>query len=45
MVAAPDHNHAVVTMMALKMGKHILPKPLTHSVGAIGSAAAAGVAT
>ena len=33
MVATPDHHHAVVTMMALRMGKHVFcQKPLTHSV-------------
>jgi len=33
MIATPDHNHAVVTMAALKMGKHVhCQKPLTHSV-------------
>ncbi|OHB72081.1 MAG: hypothetical protein A2V70_20955 [Planctomycetes bacterium RBG_13_63_9] len=33
MIATPDHAHAVVTMMALGMGKHVFcQKPLTHSV-------------
>src|SRR5271157_5563801 len=32
-VARPDHVHAAVTMMALKMHKHVhCRKPLTHSV-------------
>ena len=32
-VATPDHSHAVISMMALKMGKHVhCQKPLTHSV-------------
>ncbi len=32
-VAMPDHTHAVASMMAIKMGKHVFcEKPLTHSV-------------
>ena len=32
-IATPDHTHAVIAMMAIKMGKHVhCQKPLTHSV-------------
>ncbi len=32
-VSTPDHTHAVIAMMAIKMGKHaFVQKPLTHSV-------------
>jgi len=34
MIATPDHNHAVVTLAALELGKHVFcQKPLVHSVG------------
>ena len=46
MVATPDHLHAVISMMAIKMGKHVFcQKPLTHSVHeALALAKAAGEA-
>ncbi|MBN1359846.1 MAG: Gfo/Idh/MocA family oxidoreductase [Sedimentisphaerales bacterium] len=49
-VATPDHTHAVASMMAIKMGKHVFcEKPLTHSMDEArriaGAAREAGVAT
>ncbi len=35
-VATPDHTHAVVGMMAIKLGKHVyIQKPMAHSVGEV----------
>ncbi|MEN6311396.1 MAG: Gfo/Idh/MocA family oxidoreductase [Acidobacteriota bacterium] len=32
-VSTPDHNHAVIAMAAIKMGKHVyVQKPLTHTI-------------
>ncbi len=32
-VTMPDHNHAVIAMTAIKMGKHVyVQKPLTHTI-------------
>jgi predicted dehydrogenase len=32
-ISTPDHTHAVATMMAIKLGKHVYTqKPLTHDV-------------
>jgi predicted dehydrogenase len=35
-VATPDHTHAVATMMAIKMGKHVYcEKPLAHDISEV----------
>ena len=49
-IATPDHTHAVITMKAIKMGKHVYcEKPLAHSIYEVRklteAAREAGVAT
>jgi hypothetical protein len=49
-IATPDHTHAVITMKAIKMGKHVYcEKPLAHSIYEVRkvteAARQAGVAT
>jgi predicted dehydrogenase len=35
-IAAPDHHHAVATLTAMKLGKHVYcEKPLAHSIGEV----------
>lgn len=32
-VSTPDHNHAIITLAAMQMGKHVyVQKPLTHDI-------------
>lgn len=32
-ISTPDHNHAIIAMMAMQMGKHVyVQKPLTHDI-------------
>jgi len=49
-VATPDHTHAVATLAAIQMKKHVYcEKPLTHTIrearSVVGAAARAGIST
>ena len=35
-IAAPDHHHAVASLIAMKLGKHVYcEKPMAHSIGEV----------
>ena len=35
-IAAPDHHHAVASLIAMQLGKHVYcEKPMAHSIGEV----------